>query len=239
MWMLALLLSVVPAADTPPLKEVACLRAEAPVTVDGAPSDEAWAGAEIVRDFRLWGTLGKPASETALRLCYDDRYLYALFECADDDIFTLYNERDAHLWEADVVELFFEPAPLLGRDVPIYYEFQVAPNNAVFDARMVNSGSGGFRRWAEWDCGMRTAVEVDGSINDWENRDGGYTVEIAIPLAAFSETIGDEPLNGQVWKFVGARADFGVRFEREQRSATGNIAQTPHDREGFFTLHFK
>jgi len=37
--------------------------------------------------------------------------------------FALYDQRDANLWESDVVELFFQPS----EDSPLYYEFEVAP----------------------------------------------------------------------------------------------------------------
>ena len=238
MWMLALLLSVLPAADAPP-EEATCLRAATPVRIDGAPNDAAWAEAAMVRDFRLLDSFDAPDSETVLRLCYDDRYLYALFECTDEDVFTLHSDRDAPLWEADVVQLCLEPTPLLEREAPIYYVFQVAPDNTIFDARLVNSGSGGFRRWAGWACGMRTAARVEGAANDWEQRDGGYTVEMAIPLSAFSETIGGEPLTGQTWRFLGARVDYSVGFERAQHSATGKVRHSLHERAGYSTLHFK
>lgn len=224
---------------TPPLLHFDCPRAAGDIVVDGEAKDAAWKNAVVVTEFRLWNTFEKPNSATTVRLCYDDAFLYLLFECEDDDLFVLYDERDGYLWESDVVELFLQPPILNERKLPVYYEFEIAPNNAVFDAEMVNTGSGGFKRWAGWDCGVKTAVKVRGTINNWKDVDQGYTVEMAIPVAAFKEAIGDRPLKGQTWQFNAVRADFSVRFKKEERSSTANVVDSPHYKEGYFSLTFK
>lgn len=219
----------------PPLLEFPCVRAASPIIVDGKADEEAWTKAAPITEFRLLKTFGKPTEKTSVRFCYDDENLYALFECDDKDVFTLYDQRDANLWESDAVELFFKP----DANNPIYYEFEVAPNNAVFDARMVNTGSGGFKRWAAWDCAIRTATHIRGTLNQWTDRDKGYTVEIAIPLKAFGEVIGDKPLKGQTWKFAAVRVDLSVTLTAEERSATANVPDGDlHQKEGYFSLTF-
>ncbi len=220
----------------PPILFVNCERASGPIVIDGKCDDAAWAHVAPITDFRLWKTFGKPTEKTTFRICYDDTNLYALFECADPDVFALYDARDAYLWESDVVELFLKPSD----DNPIYYEFEVAPNNAVFDARMVNTGSGGFRRWASWNCDVRTAAQIEGTLNNWKDRDTGYTVEIAIPLGVFKEVIGDLPLKGQVWKLAAVRADLSTTLENEERSSTANVPEGDiHKKDGYANLIFR
>ena len=220
----------------PPLLQVVCSRATGPIAVDGKPDDAAWGDALRVTEFRLWKTYGKPTESTAVRFCYDDRFLYALFECRDPDIFTLYAERDDRLWESDCVELFFLP----DTQRAIYYEFEFAPNNAVFDARMVNTGSGGFRRWAAWNSELQAAATIHGTLNDWTDRDESYCVEIAIPVSAFEEAIGARPLEGQTWKFAAVRADLSVTLTAEERSSTANCPDGDiHQKDGYFTMTFR
>jgi hypothetical protein len=224
------------AAAPPPLLCVDCARAASPIVIDGQADEAAWKAVTPVTEFRLWKTFAKPTEKTSVSLCYDDIFLYALFECDDKDVFALYNTRDANLWESDVVELFFLP------DLanPIYYEFEIAPNNAVFDARMVNTGSGGFKRWASWNCEIRTAVRVRGTVNQWQDRDEGYTVEIAIPLKAFDEVLKDRPLKGQTWKFAAVRVDLSVTLQADERSSTANVPEGDiHQKDGYFSLTFK
>ena len=225
-----------PAVDMPPLLHFECSRAGDAVVVDGKAEEEAWQEAEPITAFRLWHTLGKPTERTTVRFCYDDAFLYAFYECDDKDLFTLYQARDAKVWESDCIELFLWP----DEGNPIYYEFEVAPNNALFDARMVNTGSGGFQRWAQWNCDVRTATQLEGTLNQWRDRDEGYTVEVAIPLAALRETIGDRPLEGQTWRFAAVRADLSVTLTEAERSSTANVPDGDvHRKDGYFTLTFK
>lgn len=231
-----ILAALTPNSELRPPLEVKCGRATSAVEVDGRADEPAWKDAEAITDFRLLITMEKPTERTEVRFCYDDTFLYAAFTCSDKDVYALYEERDAWLWESDAVELFLKPS----EDNPMYYEFEVAPNNAVFDARMVNTGSGGFKRWASWDCNMRTAAQIDGSLNDWQDRDAGYCVEMAVPLDCFSETIGDRPLAGLRWKFAAVRVDCSVTLELEERSATANVPDgNLHLKSGYSTLVFE
>lgn len=222
----------------PPLVYVSCLRAPEPITVDGVMSEAAWDTARPVTDFRLWDeTLGEPTESTSVRFCYDDENLYAFFECDDPDLFALNRGRDARIWESDCVELFLWPK----ESSPIYYEFEVSPENEIFDARFVNSGSGGFARWAAWDCEVRTAVAVRGTVNDWQDEDEGYSVEMAIPLGALRESIGYQAVKGQTWRFAAVRCDMSVTLEATERSATANVpdGDIHGARQQYFTLRFK
>ncbi len=227
-----------PSGDEHPLLNLECARAASPITIDGRGDDDTWKGVKPITDFRLWNpALGKPSELTELRLCYNDENVFALFSCADPDIFVINEGRDAMLWESDCVELFFLP----DANSPIYYEFEVSPRNDVFDARIVNSGSGGFRRWAPaWNCAMRTAATIRGTLNEWRDTDEGYTVEIAIPIKAFEDANGTKPLLGQTWQFAAARMDFSKTLKVEERSSTANVPDMNiHKREGWFTLTFK
>ena len=219
----------------PPAGHFTCQRASSPVVIDGRADEAAWQRVDPITDFRLWRTYEPPTETTSVKLCYDDTCLYALFECADPDVFALYDQRDARLWESDVVELFFQPNPA----DPTYYEFEFAPNNTVFDARMLNTGSGGFRRWAAWNCGVRTAAAVRGTINDPADRDVGYTIEVAIPLEAFGDGAAVKPLEGRTWKFAAVRVDLSVTLESEERSSTANVPDGDiHQKDGYSTLTF-
>jgi len=228
------------AADTPseppPLLQFECRRAPDKIRVDGNGDDKAWQNATPITDFRLWRTFGAPAESTSVRICYDDENLYALFECSDPDVCVLHRGRDVRIWESDCVELFLQPDAAN----PIYYEFEISPLGDIFDARFVNTGSGGFQRWAQWDCRIRTAVRVDGTVNEWKDKDKGYTVELAIPLEAFAETIEGRPLEGQTWRFAAVRVDVSVTLSQDQRSSTANVPEGDiHSKEGYFALVFR
>jgi len=191
-----------------------CVRAEEPIAIDGKMDDAAWQRAEPIIDFVLWWTADAvPTTKTVARLCYDDDHVYAFFVCEDPDLYAKYAKRDGYLWESDAVELFFQPDPACS----MYYEIEVAPNEAVLDARLPRVGApGGIDRWSKWNADIELAVRCNGTVNDGDDQDAGYTVELAIPRETFVEVIGDAPLEGQSWRFAVVRMELSTWEENAQ-----------------------
>ena len=224
-----------------------------PIVVDGKMDEAVWEKAEPITDFIRWWTADtKAATRTAARLCSDENYIYAFFECDDPDLFTKYDQRDGYLWESDVVEFFFQP----DAECTMYYEIEAAPNGAILDARFPRVGApGGINRWSQWNCNIKIAVQVNGTLNDGKDKDKGYTVEMAIPRETFIEVIGDAPLEGQTWRFAAVRMElstweaeaqlplFVAKEGRERMSnvpcADGNLHAKILEKNGWATLTFK
>lgn len=70
---------------------------------------------------------------TETRLAWDDRHLHIEMHCEDEDAWGTLVERDAPLWQEEVVEVFLAAG---GSDAKMYYEFEVSPLGALFDARV-------------------------------------------------------------------------------------------------------
>src|SRR5512143_2642927 len=78
---------------------------------------------------------GAVAQRTGVRVLHDGVALFVRFDCDDRDIWATHTARDAPLWEEEVVEVFLAP----GADVPSsYFELEVNPIGAIFDARVTN-----------------------------------------------------------------------------------------------------
>ena len=95
--------------------------------------EEPWAlppGCERV-PFRRATDGEKPRLPTSIALFADDECLTALFLARDDGVVATHFERDAPLYEEDVVELFLAP-----REPTRYFEFEVSPLGTIFDARI-------------------------------------------------------------------------------------------------------
>ncbi|HIJ66204.1 MAG TPA: carbohydrate-binding family 9-like protein, partial [Candidatus Hydrogenedentes bacterium] len=139
-----------------------CVRASEPIDVDGKMDEAAWQKAEPIADFIVWWTADWPAkTKTVARLCYDDDYIYGVFDCKDPDLYAKYDKRDGYLWESDAVEFFFQP----DAQCTTYYEFEIAPNGAILDARFPRVGApGGIDTWAKWNCDIEVAVHVAGTL---------------------------------------------------------------------------
>jgi hypothetical protein len=77
----------------------------------------------------------QPLQATRVRIAHDLQALSLRFDCDDRDIWATHTGRDAPLWEEEVVEVFLAP----GDDDPAeYFEIEVNPLGAIFDARVHN-----------------------------------------------------------------------------------------------------
>ncbi len=185
--------------------EYTCFRAAQPIIVDGVLDDHSWQGANVVH-LVLADTGEKPRQATEARLLWDDDYLYVSFVCQDTDIWATMTERDAHLWEEEVVEIFVDA----DRDNYCYEEIEVNPLNTVLDLLVLNR-DGQLRQLWGWDSeGLITAVTVDGDPTRRGTADRSWTVEMAIPMADFMTAPNLPPEPGDVWHFNLYRIDRGV-----------------------------
>jgi len=192
-----------PSAAKP--RRFACHRAAGPIAIDGVPDEPAWGHAEEILDFRVAGTGARPQTKASARFLWDNEYLYLAVTMEDLDIYGTRKEHDSQTWDDDVAELFIKPSD---RTYP-YYEFQVNALGTTFDALFGRRGAGGLDRWRPWESGMKAAVKIKGTLNNWEDKDQGWTVEVAIPLKAFTATT-PLPQLGDRWRFAVCRYDYSV-----------------------------
>lgn len=222
----------------------------AAIQVDGRLDDAAWAAASRSASFRnADGSDATPDLATTVMAAYDDAALYLAFSVRDPAVETPYKNRDEELWNSDAVEVFLDP----GADGKDYLELQVSPANVVFDALFAS------HRTPDWPqarasnlAGLKTAVQVTGTLNRAGDQDSGWDVEVAIPFAdlpGFGKTPPDPSstlranffrIEARDGKVVGAQAfspaagDFhdlskagAIRFEAGAEAATAPATVSP------------
>jgi len=108
--------------------------------------------------------------QTRVELSWDDAHLHLHFHCCDDDAWGTFTERDAPLWQQEVVEVFLAA----GEAVPQrYFEFEVSPAGTLFDARVDNphGDRAGMTVDAGWNCpGLEWGAKATGEGADWRAR---------------------------------------------------------------------
>lgn len=177
-----------------------------PITIDGVASEDDWKTAKPSPAFL--SAEGGPAmdGETRARMVWDDEHLYVFIEARDPDVYSQYTDADDDLWKADVVELFIDA----DRNRRGYVELQVNPNNAHFDAFFPSTRAAASDK--AWSANMRSAVVVHGTPANRADKDQGWDVEIAIPLAAVKGTdqamsVRLPPQPGDIWRLNVVRID--------------------------------
>ena len=99
-------------------------------------------------------------------------------------------------------------------------------------------GAGGYLRFADTRLGMESAVQLRGTLNNWEDKDKGWTVEGRIPWTAFKAT-GGRPKPGDKWRFALCRYDYSVTLPRTETSSTAPLTQPDfHRYEDYGELTF-
>ena len=212
-----------------------CRWATLPIRIDGRIDDIAWDKAQVLDDFVVFWQKRKAKTATRARLLWNDRYLFFMAEMEDTDLFADVKEPNGITWENDVFELFFKPA-----DAKLaYYEFQVNAANTPLELFLPSRGSGGYRRFAQASrLGMESAVRLQGTLNKWDDRDKGWTVEGRIPWSAFKAT-GGRPKPGDKWRFALCRYDYSKDFDRPELSSTAPLTQPDfHRYEDYGVLTF-
>ncbi len=208
--------------DPPPY---ACRFTERPITVDGSLDDEAWQDAVDVGPFTLpWLGAGARPARTATRakLLWDREHLYIAADMDDGDLYADVEEHDGNTWDNDVFEVFLKPSV----EKPAYYEFQVNALNTQFDCFIPRRGHvGRFKK--DGDFGIESAVKLRGTLNDYADRDEGWSVEIKIPWTSLART-GGRPEPDDEWRFALCRYDHDIAHERPELSTSAPLDAKDH-----------
>jgi len=207
-------------APAPP-QPYACRFTEEPIAIDGSPDEAAWKQAADVGEFALpWLGPGHPAAKaTRARLLWDREHLYVAADMDDADLYADITEHDGQIWDNDVFEVFLKPAA----DKPAYYEFQVNALNTQFDCFIPRRGHvGRFKRLHEF--GIESAVKLRGTLDNWTDRDQGWSVELKIPWTSFMPT-GGRPEPGDEWRFALCRYDHDVSREQPELSTCAPLGE--------------
>ncbi len=182
-------------------------------TIDGRLDDAAWANAKpltLVQSFD-----GRPATlATTARIVYDDTHLYVAFDSVDPDVWGTKRKHDDDIYNEEVVEVFLDA----DGDGRTYNELQVSPHNVTFDASFVSHRSD-LATAMKWESGMRTAVQVRGTLDDASDRDEGWSAEMAIPFASLTAVPNVPPKSGDRWRFNLYRLEHHERLRRIEGQA--------------------
>ncbi len=189
----------------PPPGNLVLKQATGPIVIDGKADEPGWANAAVTTSFEPaeggpdmdWGTTAK--------LTWDAQNLYLFVSVEDPDIHSDFTKQDDHLWEQDVVEVFIDA----DGNRKGYVELQTNPRNVHFDTWFV---AGRPNRDDSFDAKLNSQVVVRGTLDDRDDGDIGWDLELAIPLVAVkgkddAMKIHVPPLPGDVWRLNVVRFD--------------------------------
>ncbi len=209
------------------------LRTAGPILVDGKLDEASWM--KVPRSPKFVDLIsGKPTiHDTQAAVMWDDEYLYVGYWIQDPLVQGKFTERDSPIYEDNDVELFVAGADAyyefeinsLGTIYEGLFVWQDAfeakgygklaeldqtrgeVKFQAFNGVGLTTHPRG-KRWAylKWDFPkLKSAVHIDGTLNDARDRDRGWTVELALPwsgmkLLTMADGRSAPPKQGDVWR---------------------------------------
>ena len=161
-----------------------CHFTRTPPKIDGHLNDLVWKQAPWTSDFVDIEGSAKPAPRfhTRVKMLWDHQYLYIAAQLEEPDVKATLTQHDSVIFKDNDFEVFVKPLP----ETPSYYEFEMNALNTGWDLFLAKPYRMGGSADNSWDIpNLRTAVAVQGTLNNSADTDEGWTLEIAYPLNAF------------------------------------------------------
>ncbi len=201
----------VPAVDTPHA-QAGCPRAATPPVIDGRLDDPAWTAWQRLDHDIEGDALPRPRFGTEVATAWDDSFFYVAARLTEPQVWATYDRRDAVIYHENDFEVFLDP----DGDNHLYYELEINALGTVWDLLLAKPYRDGGPAIDAWDIqGLRSAVQVDGTLNDPSDRDTGWTVELAFPWTVLGQAAGRRapPAPGDIWRLNFSRVEWRTRVE--------------------------
>ena len=157
-------------------------------------------------------------------MLWDNEFFYIGAELTEPHVWATLTQHDSVIFQDNDFEVFIDP----DSDNHEYYEFEINALNTGWDLFMPKPYKDGGHALQNWEMpGLKTAVHVEGTLNNPNDTDRGWTVEIAMPWKVLAEQAHwpSPPADGDQW-----RVNFS-RVEWQHRVVNGQYEKLPDTRE--------
>jgi hypothetical protein len=206
-------------------RRAVCYRAPAAPQIDGRLSEPGWQAAPWSDLFVDIDGTRRPPLSSRVKMLWDDQYFYIGADLEEPDLWGTLEARDSVIFQDNDFEVFIDP----DGDTHSYYELEINALNTVWDLLLVQPYRDGGPAIHAWDiAGLRTAVDLRGTINRPGDKDQGWSIEMAIPWTILAEAAPrrSRPRAGDQWRVNFSR----VQWQLDQRD--GKYAKRPDAKTG-------
>lgn len=202
----------VPVGEFNPLSYTA-FRVVEGISVDGSLDEPDWQltlPTELFTDIE--GELKTaPYLDTWAKMLWDDSGLYIAAELEEPHIWAKLTERDAVIFYDNDFEVFLDP----DGDTHEYYELEINALGTLWDLFILKPYRDAHTSLNGWDIkGARFAIGIDGTINDPNDLDRCWRVEMFLPWSAFAEFahVPCPPVAGNFWRLNFSRVQWETQW---------------------------
>ncbi len=177
------------------------------ITIDGKVDEAVWGEVKWTNNFIDIEGDKTPKYQTNVKMLWDENYYYILAEIKEPNIWGDITERDAVIFYNNDFEVFIDP----NGDTHNYYELEINALNTVWDL-FINKP---YRELGnivlfDWNyTGLKSAVHINGTLNDPNDTDKSWTLEIAIPFKDLRTNYGQDNVpRDQFWRVNFSRVNW-------------------------------
>jgi len=181
------------------------------ITIDGKDTESSWIKTSWSNEFvDIEGDLKpNPTHPTHVKMLWDSTYFYFFAKMEEPHIWATLKNRDDIVYHDDDFEIFIDP----DGDSHNYYEFEWNAINTLWDLILLKPYRADNlpKVLFEWNVtDVKSAVHIEGTLNDASDEDEFWTIEIAIPWFALNELSPEShrPGDGVQWRVNFSRVDW-------------------------------
>ena len=197
-----------------------------PIVIDGDESDASWSKADWTDLFEDIENGVKPKYATKVKMLWDETNFYILAKMEEPHVWANLKQRDTIIFYNNDFEVFVDP----DSDTFNYYELEINALNTAWDLFLTKPYRESDIVVAnDWNIpGLKSAVKVNGTLNNPNDTDEGWVLEMAIPWAAYKTTFFDQNVPAdKFWRVNFSRVNW-------QHSVKNGTYERKKDVEGKF-----
>ena len=179
------------------------------MNIDGRDDELAWNNAFYTDDFIEIEGSKIPSQKTNVKMLWDEKFLYVFAKLYENHIWGDITKRDEVIYYNNDFEVFINP----NDDVFSYGEIEINALGTEWDLFLNRPYRLKGKADSSWDInGLKSAVYINGTLNDPNDLDDYWTVEIAIPLKEIEKLNtsrrDEKVISGDVWRINFSRVNW-------------------------------
>jgi len=179
-----------------------------PIVIDGIANEPSWQLALFSDSFIDIEGIKTPKYNTKIKMLWDDNYLYIYSQMQEPHIWGNLNQRDTVIYYNNDFEVFIDPSGTTKN----YAEFEINALGTVWDLLLDKPYRVGGKANNHWNLDeLKSAVKIYGSLNNHNDIDSLWCVEMAIPIKPLIELKSKHnrlPEEGEQWRINFSRVEW-------------------------------
>ena len=170
------------------------------ILIDGKANDNCWKNAPFTESFIDIEGVKEPKFDTRLKMVWDSSFLYVYAWMQEPHVWGDITTRDAVIFYNNDFEVFLSPS----KGTRNYGEIEINALGTVWDLSLDRPYRDKGIPNNHWDLdNLKSAIHIEGTLNDGSDIDSCWSVEMAIPLNALMELKRSRekvPREGEQWR---------------------------------------